>query len=219
MTFLLRREWLLSWRRRAELVNPLAFNLMVIALFPLGITAESAELAVIAPGVLWVAALLSTLLSLDLMFRHDHQDGTLEQVATSDTPLAALALAKIVSHWLFTGLAITLMSPLLGLMLSMPASVMLLNLLILGLGTLVFSAVGAIGAALVVGLRRGGLVLSLLVIPLYIPVLILGTGILDAALAGLPYAAPLATLAALAALALALSPWVTAGALRLSIND
>lgn len=219
MIFLLYREWLLSWRRRAELVNPLAFNLMVVALFPLGITPDPGELAVIAPGVLWVAALLSTLLSLDLMFRHDHLDGSLEQVATSDTAMAALTLAKIISHWFFTGLAITLMSPLLGLMLSLSPAVMVLNLLVLALGTLIFSAVGSIGAALVVGLRRGGLLLSLLVIPLYIPVLILGTGIIEAALSGQPYAAPLATLAALAALALALAPWVTAGALSLSIND
>lgn len=219
MIFLLQREWVLSWRRRAELMNPLAFNLMVIALFPLGVSPESELLSIIAPGVLWVAALLSTLLSLDTLFRYDHQDGSLEQVATSDTLLSGLVMAKIVTHWVFTGWAITLMSPLLGLMLSLPAEVMALNGLVLALGTLAFSCIGAIGAALVTGLRRGGLLLSLLVIPLYIPVLILGTGIIEAALNGVPYAAPLATLAALTLLSLALSPWVSAGALRLSMND
>ena len=219
MMFLLRREWLLSWRRRAELVNPLVFNLMVVALFPLGITPDPEELALLAPGILWVAALLSTLLSLDLMFRYDHQDGSLEQVATSGTPLAALIMAKILNHWLFTGLALTLMSPLLGLMLNLPLTLMPLTLVVLALGTLVFSAIGAIGAALVAGLRRSGLLLSLLVIPLYIPVLIMGTGSLNAALADLPFIAPLATLGALACLALALAPWVAGAALKLSIND
>ncbi|MCH8551392.1 MAG: heme exporter protein CcmB [Natronospirillum sp.] len=219
MMFLLRREWLLSWRRRSELINPLVFNLMVVALFPLGITPDPDELAVLAPGILWVAALLATLLSLDLMFRYDHQDGSLEQVATSGTPLAALILAKILNHWLFTGLALTLMSPLLGLMLNLPISLMPLTLLVLALGTLVFSTIGAIGAALVAGLRRSGLLLSLLVIPLYIPVLILGTGSINAALAGVSFVAPLSALAALACMALALAPWVAAAALQLSIND
>ncbi|MEX0584338.1 MAG: heme exporter protein CcmB [Natronospirillum sp.] len=219
MIFLLRREWLLSWRRRAELVNPLMFNLMVVALFPLGITPDAERLSVLAPGILWVAALLSTLLSLDLMFRHDQNDGSLEQVATSATPLAGLAMAKIVNHWLFTGLAITLLSPVLGLMLALSPQVMGLTMLVLALGTLAFSAIGAVCAGLVAGLRRGGMILSLLVIPLYVPVLILGTGIIGAALDGLPYAAPLATLAALALLALAIAPWVTAGTLALSMND
>ncbi|TGG95364.1 heme exporter protein CcmB [Natronospirillum operosum] len=219
MLFLLRREWLLSWRRRAELVNPLVFNLMVITLFPLGITPEAEKLAVLAPGILWVAALLATLLSLDLMFRYDHQDGSLEQVAASGTPLAALILAKIINHWLFTGLALTLMAPLLGLMLHLSGDLMLLMMLVLALGTLVFSAIGSIGAALVAGLRRGGLLLSLLVIPLYIPVLIFGTGTISAAIAGLPFVAPLATLAAMASMALAAAPWVAGAALRLSIND
>ncbi|MFY0664082.1 MAG: heme exporter protein CcmB [Natronospirillum sp.] len=206
-------------RRRAELMNPLAFNVMVVALFPLAVTPDLARLTLLAPGILWVAALLATLLSLDTLFRYDYADGGLEQLATRDTSLAAAVMAKILCHWCFTGLALTLMSPLLGMMLGLPAAVMPVTMLTLALGTLTFSCIGSIGAALVVGLRRGGLLLSLLVLPLYIPVLIFGTGTIGSATAGMNYLAPLALTGAITFFALALSPWVAAGALRLSLND
>lgn len=213
------RELLLAMRRRAELINPLAFNVMVVALFPLAVTPDLTRLTVLAPGILWVAALLATLLSLDTLFRYDYADGGLEQLATRDTSLVAAVMAKILCHWCFTGLALTLMSPLLGLMLGLPAAVMPVTMLTLALGTLTFSCIGSIGAALVVGLRRGGLLLSLLVLPLYIPVLIFGTGAISSATVGMNYLAPLALTGAITFFALALSPWVAAGALRLSLND
>lgn len=213
------REILLAFRRRSELVNPLAFNVMVVALFPLAVTPDMQRLALLAPGILWVAALLSTLLSLDTLFRYDHADGGLEQMATRGTPLAYAVLAKVLCHWLFTGLPLMLMSPLLGMMLGLPVHVMPLTMVVLALGTLTFSCIGSMGAALVVGLRRGGLLLSLLVLPLYIPVLIFGTGAIGAALLHMSYIAPLLFTAAIALFALALTPWVAAGALRLSLND
>ncbi|WLD56969.1 heme exporter protein CcmB [Salinispirillum sp. LH 10-3-1] len=219
MIYLLRRELLLAMRRRAELINPLVFNVMVVALFPLAVTPDMARLTLLAPGILWVGALLATLLSLDTLFRYDYLDGGLEQLATRDTSLSAAVMAKIMCYWCFTGLPLTLMSPLLGMMLGLPMAVMPVTMLTLTLGTLAFSCIGSIGAALVVGLRRGGLLLSLLILPLYIPVLIFGTGAIGAATAGLDYLAPLAMTGAITFFALALSPWVAAGALRLSLND
>lgn len=214
-----RRERTLSWRRRSELLNPLLFNVLVVMLFPLGLSPEPEVLQPLAHGVLWVSALLATLLSLDLMYRYDLHDGSLEQVVVSGASLPGFILTKIIWHWVFTGLALTLMVPVLGLMLFLPTAVLPLMMGVLGLGTLFFCAIGAIGAALVAGLRRSGLLLSLLVIPLYIPVLIMGTGAVSAALEGLPYLAPLATLAALTCLALASAPWVAAAAIRLALNE
>jgi heme exporter protein B len=214
-----RRERTLAWRRRSELLNPLLFNVLVVLLFPLGLSPEPDVLSPLAHGVLWVAALLATLLSLDLMYRFDLQDGTLEQVVVSGTSLPGFILTKILLHWVYTGLALTLMVPVLGLMLFLPLSVLPLMMGVLGLGTLFFCAMGAIGAALVAGLRRSGLLLSLLVIPLYIPVLIMGTGAVSAAMAATPYIAPLATLGALTCLALASAPWVAASAIRLALNE
>lgn len=214
-----RRERTLAWRRRSELLNPLLFNVLVVLLFPLGLSPEAEVLMPLAHGVLWVAALLATLLSLDLMYRYDLQDGTLEQVVVSGASLPGFILIKVILHWVYTGLVLTLMVPVLGLMLFLPHSVLPLMMGVLGLGTLFFSAMGAIGAALVAGLRRSGLLLSLLVIPLYIPVLIMGTGAVSAALEGSSFIAPLATLAALTCLALASAPWVAAAAIRLALNE
>ena len=182
----LRRDLMLSLRRKSELVNPLIFFLMVITLFPLGVSPEPGFLAQLAPGVLWVAALLATLLSMDSLFRSDFDDGSLEQLLLSPQPLFVVVLAKIAAHWMMTGLALTLVAPLIGVMLFLPSEGMPGLMLSLLLGTPTLSLVGAIGAALTVGLRKGGVLISLLVLPLYIPVLIFGTGAVQAAVTGLP---------------------------------
>lgn len=213
-----RRDATLLLRRRSDLMNPLVFFALVITLFPLGISPDSQQLATIAPGLLWVAALLATLLSLDSLFRVDLEDGCLEQLLLAPQPLAALVLAKVAVHWLMTGLPLALMAPLLGLMLGLPAQGFAVLSLSLVLGTASLSLIGAIGAALTVGLSRGGVLLSLLVLPLYIPVLIFGAGAVQAALLGDGAGPHLAILGALLALALMLAPWAIAASLRISIN-
>lgn len=214
----LRRDLILLLRRRSEIMNPLVFFALVITLFPLGISPEPALLTTIAPGLLWVAALLATLLSLDSLFRADYDDGSLEQLLLAPQPLPALVLAKVAVHWLMTGLPLALMSPLLGLMLGLPGGSYLMLAISLALGSASLSLIGAIGAALTVGLSRGGVLLSLLVLPLYIPVLIFGAGAVQAAILGDGAAAHLAILGALLSLALMLAPWGIAAALRISIN-
>ncbi|GAA0574373.1 heme exporter protein CcmB [Halomonas salifodinae] len=214
----LRRDLTLMLRRRSEVMNPLAFFALVITLFPLGLSPDPELLATVAPGLLWVAALLATLLSLDSLFRADFEDGSLEQLLLAPQPLAAMVLAKVMVHWLLTGLPLALMAPVLGLMLGLPAGSHLILMLALALGSASLSLVGAIGAALTVGLARGGVLLSLLVLPLYIPVLIFGAGAVQAALLGDGVAAHLAILGALLALAVMLAPWAIAAALRISVN-
>lgn len=214
----LKRDLTLMLRRRGEVLNPLVFFALVITLFPLGIAPDPELLAVIAPGVLWVAALLAALLSLDSLFRSDYDDGSLEQLLLAPQPLAALGLAKVAVHWLLTGLPLALMAPLLGVMLALPSGSYAVLALSLALGSASLSLIGAIGAALTVGLARGGVLLSLLVLPLYIPVLIFGTGAVQAAIAGDGVAAHLAILGALLAIALMLAPWAIAASLRISIN-
>ncbi|HLD66128.1 MAG TPA: heme exporter protein CcmB [Pseudomonas sp.] len=218
-TLLLAREARLLCRRPAELANPLVFFAIVIALFPLAVGPESQQLRNLAPGLLWVAALLAVLLSLDGLFRSDYEDGSLEQWVVSPHPLALLVLAKVLAHWLFTGLALVLLAPLLGLMLGLPLDSLPTLLLSLLLGTPVLSLLGAVGAALTVGLKRGGLLLALLILPLYIPVLILGTGTMQAALQGLPTAGHLLWLASLTALAVTLSPFAIAAGLTISVGE
>lgn len=214
-----RREFLLSFRRKSDLVNPLIFFLMVATLFPLGVSPEPGFLAQIAPGVVWVAALLATLLSMDALFRSDYEDGSLEQLLLSPQPLFIVVLAKVVAHWMMTGLALTIMAPLLGLMLFLPSEGMPGLMLSLLLGTPTLSLVGAIGAALTVGLKKGGVLISLLVLPLYIPVLIFGSSAVQAAVTGLPLGGYLALLGALLALALGLAPLAISAALRISISS
>ena len=218
-TLLLVRETRLMFRRPAELVNPLMFFSIVIALFPLAVGPESQLLQTISPGLLWVAALLAVLLSLDGLFRSDFEDGSLEQWVVSPHPLALLVLAKVLAHWLFSGLALVLLSPLLALMLGLPARCVPTLLLSLLLGTPVLSLLGAVGAALTVGLKRGGLLLALLILPLYIPVLILGSGVLQAALQGLPTAGYLLWMASLTALAITLTPFAIAAGLTISVAE
>lgn len=214
-----RREFLLSFRRKSDLVNPLIFFLMVATLFPLGVSPEPGFLAQLAPGVVWVAALLATLLSMDALFRSDYEDGSLEQLLLSPQPLFVVVLAKVLAHWMMTGLALTLMAPLLGMMLFLPAEGMPGLMLSLLLGTPTLSLVGAIGAALTVGLKKGGVLISLLVLPLYIPVLIFGSSAVQAAVTGLPLGGYLALLGALLALALGLAPLAISAALRISISS
>ncbi|WP_129140796.1 heme exporter protein CcmB [Modicisalibacter coralii] len=213
-----RRELTLSLRRRGEIINPLVFFALVITLFPLGISPDPERLAAIAPGLLWVAALLATQLSLDALFRGDHDDGSLEQLLLAPQPLPALVLAKVAVHWLLTGAPLALMAPLLGLFLSLPAGSYGVLAISLALGSASLSLIGAIGAALTVGLARGGVLLSLLVLPLYIPVLIFGAGAVQVAILGGDVAPWLALLGALLALALMLAPWAIAAALRISLN-
>ncbi|MDX1655254.1 MAG: heme exporter protein CcmB [Candidatus Competibacteraceae bacterium] len=215
---LLRRDLLLAMRNRAELLNPLVFFVIVVTLFPLGVGASPQLLARMAPGVLWVAALLASLLALDHLFRADYDDGALEQLLLSPHPLAVLVFAKILAHWLVTGLPLLLLSPLLGVMLSLPVPAMGALMATLALGTPILSLIGAIGAALTVGLRRGGVLLSLLILPLYIPVLIFAAGAVDAAAAGLPVVGHLWLLGAMLALAATLAPWAAAAALRISLD-
>ncbi|SEM18438.1 heme exporter protein B [Halomonas daqiaonensis] len=214
----LKRDLVLLMRRRSEVLNPLVFFALVITLFPIGISPDPELLAIIAPGLLWVAALLAALLSLDSLFRSDFDDGSLEQLLLAPQPLPALALAKVAVHWLLTGLPLALMAPLLGIMLSLPAGSYAVLALSLALGSASLSLIGAIGAALTVGLSRGGVLLSLLVLPLYIPVLIFGAGAVQAAILGDGVSAHLAILGALLAVALSLAPWAIAASLRISIN-
>ena len=218
-TLLLARESRLLFRRPAELANPLVFFAIVIALFPLAVGPESQLLQTISPGLIWVAALLAVLLSLDGLFRSDFEDGSLEQWVVSPHPLALLVLAKVLAHWMFSGLALVLLAPLLGLMLGMPVSALPVLLMSLLLGTPVLSLLGAVGAALTVGLKRGGLLLALLILPLYIPVLILGSGALQAALQGLPTLGYLLWLSSLTALAVTLTPFAIAAGLRISVGE
>ncbi|OMG63013.1 heme exporter protein CcmB [Stutzerimonas balearica] len=218
-TLLLARESRLLFRRPAELANPLVFFAIVIALFPLAVGPETQLLQSISPGLVWVAALLAVLLSLDGLFRSDFEDGSLEQWVVSPHPLPLLVLAKVLAHWVFSGLALVLLAPLLGMMLGLPLRTLPVLLLSLLLGTPILSLLGAVGAALTVGLKRGGLLLALLILPLYIPVLILGSGALQAALQGLPAAGHLLWLASLTALAVTLTPFAIAAGLRISVGE
>lgn len=216
---LLRRDLLTAFRQKQDLANPLLFFVIVATLFPLGVSPEHAFLSRAGAGVLWVAALLATLLSLDHLFRHDYDDGTLEQWVLLPQPLALVVLAKVTAHWLLTGVPLVLLSPLLGLMLQLPADGIGILSLTLLVGTPLLSLIGAIGAALTVGLRGGGVLLSLLILPLYIPVLIFGTGTVLAATDGASVSGHFAILGALLALGLPLAPLAAAAALRISLSN
>ncbi|MGD8383953.1 MAG: heme exporter protein CcmB [Lysobacterales bacterium] len=215
---LLRRDLLLAYRRRAELLQPLFFLLVVITLFPLGVGPSLSLLAKIAPGVIWIAALLATVLSLDGLFRSDFEDGTLEQMVLSGQSLALIALGRTVTHWLVAGLPIVLLSPLLAMWMNLPDSGMPVLIKSLVLGTPVLSLIGAIGGALTVSLKRGGQLMSLLVFPLYVPLLILATNAVSSAVSGLPYNGQLGLMFAGLIAALTLAPFATAAALKLSLS-
>jgi len=215
---LLKRDLTLAFRQRSEMVNPLLFFVLVTALFPLGIGADPTLLRSIGPGIIWVAALLAAMLSLDSVFRSDFDDGSLEQYLLSAHPLSVLVLAKTIAHWLITGLPLLIVAPLLGVLLDLSGAGIWTLILTLALGTPVLSMVGAIGVALTVGLRRSGMILSLLVLPLYVPVLIFAANAVETASAGLPITAHLSLLTALLALACSLSPVATAAALKISLS-
>ncbi|MEZ8095366.1 heme exporter protein CcmB [Photobacterium swingsii] len=214
----IRRELLIAFRRQADVFNPLWFFIIVITLFPLGIGPEPNLLARIAPGIVWVAALLAALLSLERLFRDDYADGSLEQMMLMATPLPVLALAKMLAHWLLTGVPLLIISPLLAILLSLDWATWKAVVLTLLIGTPTLSFLGAIGVALTVGLRKGGVLLSLLILPLYIPVLIFATSAIDAASLGMPYNGQLALMGAMLVASATLSPFAVAASLRISVN-
>jgi heme exporter protein B len=214
----LQRDLLLAFRRSSEIVQPLAFFAVVATLFPLALTPEMSRLRDVAPGVLWIAALLSSLLALEHLFREDAQDRTLEQFALSGQPFTALLLAKTLAHWLLTGLPLALMAPVVALAYGVSFDAMPGIWLALGLGTITLSLVGAIGAGLTLGARRGGVLLSLLTLPLVIPIVIFGARATELAIQGERYAGPMYLLAALAMLSLTLAPLAAAAAVRIGIE-
>src|ERR1700691_156775 len=215
---IVRRELVLSFRRPEQLLQPLVFFLIVTTLFPLGLSLQLSLLRDIAPGVLWVAALLASLLSLDFLFKSDADDGTLEQLALCGQGLTLIVAAKTLAHWLVTGLALVLVSPIVGTALGIPVAAFATMMLSLGLGTLTLSWLGAIGAGLTVGLRRGNVLLSLIVLPLAMPLLIFGANATDRAIGGTSPAGPLYFLAALCVFTCTLAPFAATAALRITLE-
>jgi len=212
---LVARDVTLAMRRRSEVLNPLVFFVIVVTLFPLSLGPEVQLLQRVAPGIIWVAAMLAAMLSLENIFHADFEDGALEQLLVSPHPVVVVVLAKIAAHWLLSGVPLILLSPLLALLLHMPEEGIPVLMLSLLLGTPILSLIGAVGVALTLAQRRGGVLLSLLVLPLYIPPLIFGAAAVDRAAAGLPVQAHLSLLGALLALALTLAPWAAAAAVRI----
>lgn len=212
------RDLRLALRSRSELAVQLLFYVIVVSLFPLATTPERNLLATMGPGVLWVAALLASLLSLPRLFAGDYADGALEQIALSPYPLEALVSGKILAHWLTTGLPVALLAPLLGVQYSMDAESLAILTLALLIGTPILSLLGAIGAALTLGLRAGGSLLALLILPLYVPVLIFGAGAVDAVRAGLGASANLSLLGAGLLLAIVGAPFAAAAAVRIALD-
>lgn len=215
---LLARDLRLALRQSGDWLMPLGFFLLVVTLFPLAVTPEPKKLAVMAPGVIWVGALLAMLLSLDSLFRQDLEDGSLEQLLVAPAPLPLLVLAKVAAHWLQTGFCLVLLAPVAAVMLFLDFKVLPVLVATLLLGTPVLSLVGAIAAALTVALRRGGVLVPLITLPLLVPVIVFATGAVQAAAAGMPVAGYLALLGAFLVLALTLVPFAVAAALRIAIG-
>ncbi len=218
MRGLVQRDLRLALRRKSEWLGAVFFFVLVAALFPLAIGPEPDTLRQIGPGVLWVAALLASMLSLGRLFEADHQDGSLEQLALSAAPLSWTISAKLLAHWLISGLPLVLLSPVLGLQFGLASEALGMLALTLLLGTPVLSLLGAIGAALTLGVRGGGVLQSLLLLPLYVPVLVFGTGAVDAQVRGLGGQAHVSVLLALLLVTAALSPWACAAAVRLALE-
>ncbi|OGA25135.1 MAG: heme exporter protein CcmB [Betaproteobacteria bacterium RIFCSPLOWO2_02_FULL_67_26] len=214
----IRRDLLLALRNKSDAANTLLFFVIVASLFPLGVGPEPALLRGIAPGVVWVAALLASMLALARLFAADYADGTLEQLALAPQPLAALVAAKILAHWLVSGLPLVLIAPLLGLQFDLSGTALLTLMVSLLIGTPVLSLLGAIGAALTLGLRASGVLVPLIVLPLTVPVLVFGAGAVEAAAAGLGAEAQLSLLAAFLLVSAALSPWAAAAAIRIALE-
>ncbi len=215
---IVRHDLRLALRRGSDSANVVVFFALAITLFPLGIGPGPDTLARIAPGAIWVAALLAAMLSLDRLFRADHDDGSLDLLALAPLPLGLTVLAKCLAHWLTTGLPLVVAAPVLAVLMNMGGEGFAALVAAMALGTPTLSLIGAVGAALTVTLRRGGVLISLLVLPLYIPVLIFGVGAVDAAVYDLPVQPHLLVLGGMLLAALALSPWASAAALRLSLE-
>jgi heme exporter protein B len=214
----IKRDLLLAYRFRAELINPLAFFVMVITLFPLALGAEIALLKRIAPAIIWVAALLASLMSIESLFRADYDDGSLELMVMTPHPLSILVLAKVIGHWLVSSVPLLFVAPLMGMMLHMDADIIGVLMLTLLLGTPVLSLIGGIAVALTLGLRKGGALLAILVLPLYVPILIFASSAIDAAMTGFPVSGHLSMMCAILFLALTLTPLPTAAALKMSLS-
>jgi heme exporter protein B len=212
------RDLLLALRRRTDLLTIVFFFAIVVSLFPLGVGADPAMLRTIGPGVVWVAALLASMLALGNLFSSDYADGTLEQLVLAGEPLAVLALAKVFAHWLATGLPLVVLSPLLGLEFGLDGQALWVLVGSLACGTPVLSLLGAIGAALTLGVRGGGALTALLVLPLYIPVLIFGAGAVGAAEQGMQFSGHFSVLGAMLLAAVALAPWAQAAAIRIALE-
>ena len=215
---IIRRDLLLALRRRSDIFTTLFFFIIVVSLFPLGIGPDADTLRLIAPGIMWVAALLASMLALERLFANDYADGSLEQMMLTPQPLFLLVLGKVVAHWLVTGLPLVLIAPLLGVQYDLSVEGVEILLVTLLLGTPVLSLIGAIGAALTLGVRGGGVLVSLLVLPLYIPVLIFGAGAVEASVSGLGAEGHIYLLAAIFVMALCFAPLAAAAALRLSME-
>lgn len=211
-----RRDLLLAVRRRADVATAVAFFVIVVSLFPLGVGPEPQRLRAIGAGVIWVAALLASMLTLPRLFADDHADGTLEQMLLAATPLGIIVMAKVFAHWLVAGLPLVLVSPLLALQFDLDQHTLLVLAVSLLIGTPILSFIGAIGGALTLGLRGGGVLLSVLVLPLYVPVLVLGAGAADMAAAGMDSSGHFMLLGALLIGAAVLAPWAIAAALRIA---
>lgn len=216
---LLQRDLKIHFRQPSEVLNPLVFFAVVISLFPLGLGPSPDELSKVAPAVIWIAALLATLMSLDVMFRGDFEDGSLEQVVISETSLFVYVLAKVTVHWIVSGLPLVLLMPFVGLALFLETEAIVMMTLALLLVSPTLSLLGAIGAALTVGLTRGGLLVTILILPLYVPVLILATSMTQSALLGADVAGFFYWLLAVLLLALGLAPIATAAAVRISVDQ
>lgn len=214
----LRRDLLVAFKRRNDLLNPIMFFLIVVTLFPLGVSPDPLELTRISAGVVWVSALLASMLSLDNLYRADYEDGSLEQLLLSPQPLFFLVLAKNIAHWLISGLPVVVLSPLLAYMLYLPQEAYWTLVLTLLIGTPVLSLFGSIGVALTVGLGSRGLILAVIVLPLTMPVLIIGAKAVTDVMFGLPVGSHFALLGAMLAVALSISPLASAAALRISVN-
>jgi len=216
LRWVIQRDVILAWRGRSGVLSTLFFFIIVVSLFPLSIGPEMDILRTIAPGVVWVAALLASMLSLDRMFSHDYLDGSLDQLMLTPQPLSIIVLGKIIAHWLVTGAPLILIAPIVGLQFDLPPGTLATLVGSLMLGTPALSLIGAVGAALTLGLRGGGVLVSLLILPLCIPVLIFGAGAVGAALSGSSAEPHLSLLGAVLVLALSFAPWATAAALRIS---
>jgi len=215
---IIRRDLLLAFRRRSDVLTTLFFFVIVATLFPLGVGPEAALLRTMAPGILWVAALLASMLALGRLFALDYEDGTLEQMLLAAEPLTVIVIGKVIAHWLVSGLPLVLLAPLLAVQFDLPPESIAVLFFSLLIGTPVLSLIGSIGAALTLGVRGGGVLVSLLVLPLYIPVLIFGAGAVGAQASGLGSSAHLLLLGGVLAGAAALAPWATAAALRVSLE-